>query len=74
MKERWKQSIQQQQTAISNFGQLTQGLKQQQHQQRMGIASMQPTQLQTGTRSGTAFTATEAQLRAPSRMDLHRET
>ena len=48
LKERWKQSIQQQQTSISNFGQLTQGLKQQQHQQRMGIASMQPTQLQTG--------------------------
>ena len=39
----------------------------------MGIASIQPTQLQTGTRSGAAFTATEAQLRAPSRMDLHRE-
>ena len=73
LKDRWKQSIQQQQTAISNFGQLTQGLKQQQHQQRMGIASMQPTQLQTGTRSGAAFTATEAQLRAPSRMELHRE-
>jgi len=73
LKDRWKQSIQQQQTAISNFGQLTQGLKQQQHQQRMGVASMQPMQLQTGKRSGAAFTATEAQLRAPSRMELHRE-
>ena len=73
LKDRWKQSIQQQQTAISNFGQLTQGLKQQQHQQRMGAASMQPMQLQTGTRSGAAFTATEAQLMAPSRMELHRQ-
>ena len=73
LKDRWKQSIQQQQTSISNFGQLTQGLKQQQHQQRMGAASMQPMQLQTGTRSGAAFTATEAQLMAPSRMELHRQ-
>ena len=39
----------------------------------MGAASMQPMQLQTGTRSGAAFTATEAQLKAPSRMELHRE-
>jgi hypothetical protein len=73
LKQRWKQSVQQQQTSISNFGQLTYGLKQQQQQQRLGAASMQPMQLEAGTRSGAAFTATEAQLNAPSRMQLHRE-
>jgi hypothetical protein len=34
---------------------------------------MQPMALGTGTRSGAAFTATDAQLNAPSRMQLHRE-
>ncbi len=37
------------------------------------IIQYQPAQLFGGTRSGAAFTATEAQLWAPSRMELQRE-
>ena len=76
LKERWIESIQETQARrkkISNFGKLTLGLQQQKQQQRLGAASMQPIQLQTGTRSGAAFTATDAQLNAPSRTQLHRE-
>ena len=76
LKECWIESIQETQARrkkISNFGKLTLGLQQQKQQQRLGAASMQPIQLQTGTRSGAAFTATDAQLNAPSRMQLHRE-
>ena len=41
--------------------------------QRLGAASVQPVQHQGGTRSRVAFGATEEQLNAPSRMQLHRE-
>ena len=58
---------------INKFGKLTHGLQQEQHMQRLGAASVQPVQQQGGTRSGAAFAATEAQLNAPSRMQLHRE-
>jgi hypothetical protein len=74
LKERWVESIKGEQSRrkkISNFAKLTTGLKQQQHQQRLGIASVQPMSLETGTRSGAAFTATNEQLK--TRLDVHRE-
>ena len=73
LKDKWKQTIKQHQRATSNFGQLTRGLQQEQHMQRLGAASVQPVQQQGGTRSGAAFGATQEQLNAPSRMQLHRE-
>jgi hypothetical protein len=55
---------------ISNFGKLTSGLKRQQHEQRLGAASMQPIDIGSGTRSGAAFLASEEQL---TRLQLHRK-
>jgi hypothetical protein len=74
LKERWVESIKGEQSRrkkISNFAKLTTGLKQQQHQHRLGIASVQPMSLETGTRSGAAFTATNEQLK--TRLELHKE-
>ena len=73
LKERWKSSVKQHQQNVSKFGQLTHGLQKEQFRQRLDIASIQPVQLQGGTRSGAAFSATREQLNAPSRMQLHRE-
>jgi hypothetical protein len=73
LKERWKSSVKQHQQNVSKFGQLTHKLQQEQSRQRLDIASIQPVQLQGGTRSGAAFSATREQLNAPSRMQLHRE-
>ena len=58
------------------MNQLTHGLQQQQHQQRLDAAAIRPADIlgvSGTTRTGTAFAATEAQLNAPSRMQLHRE-
>ena len=76
LKQAWKQATEQHRKTTSNFGQLTQRLQQQQHQQRLDAAAIRPADiLGVGgtTRTGTAFGATEAQLNAPSRMQLHRE-
>jgi len=73
LKERWKSSVKQHQQNVSKFGQLTHKLQQEQSRQRLDIASIQPVQLQGGTRSGAAFSTTREQLNAPSRMQLHRE-
>jgi hypothetical protein len=59
------------QNKISNFGKLTSVLKQQQHEQRLSAASVQPLALGTGTRSGAAYTATKEQLK--TRLQLHKE-
>ena len=57
---------------ISNFGALARNLQQEQSNKRMGIASMKPVDIGSGTRSGAAFSATREQLNAPSRTQVHR--
>ena len=56
---------------ISNFGALARNLQQEQSNKRMGIASIKPVDIGSGTRSGAAFTATNEQLK--TRLDVHRE-
>ena len=76
LKEGWKGAIKQHQSSVSNFGKLTHGLQQQQHQQRLDAAAIRPADIlgvSGSTRGGAKFGATEAQLNAPSRMQLHRE-
>ena len=61
---------------INNLGKLTHGLQREQHQQRLGAAAIRPTDIlgvSGTTRTGAKFGATEVQLNAPSRMQLHRE-
>jgi hypothetical protein len=57
---------------ISNFGALARNLQQEQSNKRMGIASIKPVDIGSGTRSGAAFSATQQQLNAPSRTQVHR--